>query len=61
MNRQEIRLDSEGLWLLGEIENGELVNKPLSSDEKAVYQNYANYTKSLQEKGRQPYAFRSAT
>lgn len=50
MNRQEIRLDSEGLWLLGEIENGELVNKPLSSDEKAVYQNYANYTKSLQEK-----------
>lgn len=29
MIRQEIRLDSEGLWLLGEIENGERVNKPL--------------------------------
>ncbi len=43
-------LNNEELELLGEIESGEWVSAPLTDNEKATYQNYAKYTKSLQEK-----------
>lgn len=43
-------LNNEELELLGEIESGEWVSAPLADNEKVAYQNYAKYTKSLQEK-----------
>jgi predicted DNA binding CopG/RHH family protein len=43
-------LNNEELELLGEIENGLWISTPLTNDEKTAYQNYAKYTKSLQEK-----------
>jgi predicted DNA binding CopG/RHH family protein len=48
--KKQIHLDNNELELLGEIENREWISTPLANDEKTAYQNYAKYTKSLQEK-----------
>lgn len=50
MKNKENLLDREELELLNEIENGEWKSKPLSNQERKSYQNYAEYTKFLQEK-----------
>jgi predicted DNA binding CopG/RHH family protein len=50
MKKKQILLDNYELELLGEVENGKWVSVPLTNDEKTAYQNYAKYTKSLQEK-----------
>lgn len=42
--------DQEELELLKEIENSEWKSKQLSDKELQTYQNYAKYTKSMQEK-----------
>ncbi len=42
--------DQEESELLREIENGEWKSKQLSDKELQTYQNYAKYTKSMQEK-----------
>ena len=42
--------DQEESELLKEIENGEWKSKQLSDKELQTYQNYAKYTKSMQEK-----------
>lgn len=51
-----IRWDEEESQLLNELEGKEWQSKPLSSAEMAHYQNSAQYTKSLQQKNKQPYA-----
>lgn len=50
MKNEPIYLDQEENELLGEIESGEWISKPLSAQERQEYQNNAKYTKSLQEK-----------
>lgn len=50
MKNETIFLDNDEIALLNEIENGEWIDKPLSQDELKIYQNHAQYTKSLQEK-----------
>ncbi|MBT7116877.1 MAG: hypothetical protein HN901_00790 [Campylobacteraceae bacterium] len=50
MMKQDIVLDNEELELLEALESDGFENKPLSKKEIEKYQNYAKYTKSLQEK-----------
>jgi predicted DNA binding CopG/RHH family protein len=50
MKNDAIFLDNDEIALLNEIENGEWIDKPLSQNEIKIYQNHAQYTKSLQEK-----------
>lgn len=50
MSKKQIHLDNDELELLGEIESGGWISTPLANDEKIAYQNYAKYTKFLQEK-----------
>jgi predicted DNA binding CopG/RHH family protein len=50
MKTKDIVLDNEELELLNAIEEGEFIDKPLTSKEIQNYQNHAKYTKSLQEK-----------
>jgi predicted DNA binding CopG/RHH family protein len=48
--QNNIVLDNEELELLEELESGIFIDKPLKQEEIQKYQNYAKYTKSLQEK-----------
>ncbi len=50
MKNNHVYLDSEENELLNEIEKGEWISKPLSKQERQIYQSDAKYTKSLQEK-----------
>ena len=48
--KNNIVLDNEELELLEELESDIFVDKPLTKKEIQRYQNYAKYTKALQEK-----------
>ena len=50
MKNREIVYDNEELELLEKLEKDYFIDKPLSDKEIKKYQNYAKYTKSLQEK-----------
>lgn len=50
MKNKPFYLDQEENDLLSEIESGEWLSEPLSTQERQVYQIDAKYTKSLQEK-----------
>ncbi|OHE03186.1 hypothetical protein [Sulfurimonas sp. RIFOXYB12_FULL_35_9] len=50
MKNKAFLFDQEESELLKEIENGEWKSKQLSDKELQTYQNYAKYTKSMQEK-----------
>lgn len=50
MAKNKIVLDNEELELLAEIERGEWVDAPLSTEESEAYAQNAAYTKALQEK-----------
>ena len=48
--KNDIALDKEELELLNYIESGNLIDAPLSKEEKEKLSSYAKYTKSLKEK-----------
>jgi len=50
MEHDFIYLDQEENDLLCEIEAGDWIQKPLSTQERQTYQGHAKYTKALQEK-----------
>ena len=50
MNNDTKYLNNEELELLESLESGEWIDEPITLDERDKYQNYAKYTKALQEK-----------
>ena len=45
--KNDIALDKEELELLNDIESGNLIDAPLTKEEKEKFSSYAKYTKSL--------------
>jgi catalase len=50
MNNEYVELDGEEIQILKGIEDNEWQDDPLSEVEKKLYQQYADYTLTLQEK-----------